>query len=245
MGKLFSHLSEGTPRLGILIDPEKNTNTRDFNHDVKRLIFAQPDIFLVGGSSATRAQTVLCVEVLKKQTQIPVVLFPGSADQFSKKADAMLFLSLISSRNPQYLIEEQIKSAEEVYHSGIETIPTGYLLLDGGTTTSTSRVTKTAPVDQKMLKLIENTALAGTLMGHLSIYLDAGSGALNPVSEEVIALISPLTKLLIVGGGLRNIEAVKKIHLAGANLVVIGNQLEKDPDFVKKIAAYQKSKNSG
>lgn len=240
MSELFKQLSDGMPRIAILIDPEKNTDVSLFKQQVQRLVSAKPDLFFIGGSTATRQQTENCIEILRRETQLPVILFPGGAEQFSKKADAILFLSLLSSRNPKYLIEEQIKSAEEVYSSRIENIPTGYILLDGGTSTSTLQVTESSPIDQRSLPLIQHTAMAAALMGHKALYLDAGSGAINPVSKEIISLVSKVTKLLIVGGGLRSIEAIQQAHNAGANLVVIGNHLEAESAFVHEIAKYQK-----
>jgi putative glycerol-1-phosphate prenyltransferase len=243
MSELFQELVDGKGRVAILIDPEKNTNKTAFKSHIQTLISAKPDLFFVGGSTGNRAQTENCVSCLKAETQIPVVLFPGNSEQFSAKANAILFLSLLTSRNPKYIIEEQIKSAAEVYLSGIQTIPTGYILIDGGTHTSTLQVTQSTPIAQESLKAIVDTALAGTLMGHKALYIDAGSGATTPISEEIIRTIAPLTQLLIIGGGLRNIAAIKKAHLAGAKVVVIGNQLEKDASFAKEIATYQEQRN--
>jgi putative glycerol-1-phosphate prenyltransferase len=242
MNPLFNLLTDDKPRIAILIDPEKNTDVSLFEHHVRVLMSAKPDFFFVGGSTATRQQTENCIRALRLWTRIPVILFPGSSEQFSKNADAILFLSLLSSRNPKYLIEEQINSAYEVFSSGIESISTSYILLDGGTNTSTIRVTESSPIDQSSLTLIHKTALAGTLMGHKALYLDAGSGAAKPVSEEIIRLISRVTELLIVGGGIKTPEAISRAHDAGANIVVIGNHLESEPDFAKEIAAYQKTK---
>ncbi|MFM2037811.1 MAG: hypothetical protein RL432_750 [Bacteroidota bacterium] len=244
MSNLFRLLTDGKSRIAILIDPEKNTDVLLFKQQIQHLASANPDLFLVGGSTATRRQTESCIDVLRQSTQLPITLFPGSSEQFSKNADALLFLTLLTSRNPKYLIEEQIKSAIEVVDSGIETISTGYLLIDGGTVTSTLRITESAPIAQDALSLIHQTALAGSLIGHQAMYLDAGSGASKPISEEIIRRISNVTKLLIIGGGIRSIEAIELAHKAGANLVVIGNHLESSPDFAKEIAAYQKKRNN-
>lgn len=244
MSNLFRLLTDGQSRIAILIDPEKNTDVLLFKQQIQHLASANPDLFLVGGSTATRRQTESCIDVLRQSTQLPITLFPGSSEQFSKNADALLFLTLLTSRNPKYLIEEQIKSAIEVVDSGIETISTGYLLIDGGTVTSTLRITESAPIAQDALSLIHQTVLAGSLIGHQAMYLDAGSGASKPISEEIIRRISNVTKLLIIGGGIRSIEAIELAHKAGANLVVIGNHLESSPDFAKEIAAYQKKRNN-
>ena len=244
MSNLFRLLTDGQSRIAILIDPEKNTDVLLFKQQIQHLASANPDLFLVGGSTATRRQTESCIDVLRQSTQLPITLFPGSSEQFSKNADALLFLTLLTSRNPKYLIEEQIKSAIEVVDSGIETISTGYLLIDGGTVTSTLRITESAPIAQDALSLIHQTVLAGSLIGHQAMYLDAGSGASKPISEEIIRRISNVTKLLIIGGGIRSIEAIELAHKAGANLVVIGNHLESSPDFAKEIAAYQKKRDN-
>lgn len=239
MNNTFNHLINGKPKIAILIDPEKNTDAPAFSARLQNYIAGCPDLFLIGGSTATRHQTEQCIERIKKVSNLPIVLFPGSSEQFSSNAHGVLYLNFISSRNPKYLIEEQINSAEEIYTSGIDCISTGYLLIDGGTRTSTARVTQSTPMSQQDVSYIYSTALAGCLMGHSAIYLDAGSGATHPVSEAIITEIAAIAKLLIVGGGIRTVPSIQKAHAAGAKIVVIGNHLEENPSFAQEIAAYQ------
>lgn len=229
----------GKPKIAILIDPEKNTDAPTFRARLENYIAGCPDLFLIGGSTATRRQTEQCIERIQMVSSLPLVLFPGSSDQISSNANGILYLTFISSRNPKYLIEEQIKSAKEIYKSGIDCISTGYILIDGGTRTSTARVTQSTPISQKDISHIYSTALAGCLMGHSAIYLDAGSGATLPISEAIITEIAAIAKLLIVGGGIRTVSSIQKAHAAGAKIVVIGNYLEENPSFAQEIAAYQ------
>ena len=243
MGNLYSLFTDGQRRIAILIDPDKEIVASSFSNRLNALMDAAPDVFFVGGSTGTREQTTHCISMIREKTNIPTVLFPGNSEQFTDQADALLLLSLISGRNPKYLIEEQVKSAREIHRSRMEVISTGYILVDGGTATSTSRISATQPIDPSSSNLIIDTALAGTLMGHSCIYLDAGSGAKNPVSAKLIASIASFTSLLIVGGGLRNLEAIRQAHDAGANLVVIGNALEQDASLIPALKAYQENRN--
>lgn len=241
MNKIYTFLSSKTPKIAVLIDPEKWTNFVHFNIWVDQIILSAPDLFLVGGSTATREQTHACIKFLKQKVNLPIVLFPGGAVQVDAHADAILFMSMISGRNPQFLIEEQVRAARTVHTSGIETIPTSYLLLDGGTVTSTEKISKTSPMLQNNKVEIEDTVLAGALLGHTCTYLDSGSGAIHSVSTEIIESVVRYTNLLFVGGGIRNIATVKRAHESGAKVVVVGNHLEKKPDFAAELAEYVRS----
>ena len=215
--------------LALLLDPEKA--------DLSRLSFTpecHPDYIFVGGS--TGGDTTAFIEDLKLQItndklQIPIILFPGNASQFSPKVDGILFLSLLSGRNPEYLVDQQVKSARAIRESGIDFVPTAYILIDGGVVTSTMRVTGTEPLDPADINTIVDTCIAAELMGKKAIYLEAGSGAKTPVSPDIIRAVRANTSVtLIVGGGIRTPEAMNAAYDAGADIVVIGNHFEQHPE---------------
>ena len=219
--------------LALLLDPEKaNLDALTFTPE------AHPDYIFVGGS--TGGDTTGLVKALKEkfsifnfQFSIPIVLFPGNAAQFTPEADAILFLSLLSGTNPEYLVGQQIKSAQAIKKSQIHTIPTAYILIDGGVETSTMKVTGTQPLKPSNPQTIIDTCIAAELMGKTAIYLEAGSGAKKPVSTEIIAAVRAATSCtLIVGGGIRTPEAMNAAYNAGADIVVIGNHFEQNPDEI-------------
>lgn len=215
-------------KLAILLDPDKP----------RTLVPKGADVLLVGGSTMAHPELLSdYVRALKRDCPgVPVYLFPGSALQFTPEADGMLFLALISGRNPDYLIGEQVKVSLEVKKSGIDVLPTGYILLDGGTHYTTLKVTHTEPLLMTDIDAIVRTAVAGELMGMRYIYLEAGSGALHPVSEVVIrAVRAAIDVPLIVGGGLRTREAIEAAYEAGADVVVVGNHLERHPEDLASI----------
>ena len=174
----------------------------------------------------------------------PIILFPGSADQFTPEADAILYLSLLSGRNPEYLVDQQVRSARAIHNSSVTVIPTAYILIDGGVETSTMRVTGTTPLDPADLPTIIDTCIAAELMGKKAIYLEAGSGAKTPVSPEIIREVRKNTSVtLIVGGGIRTPEAMQAAYSAGADIVVIGNHFESHPEELKSFCQIAKSLN--
>lgn len=225
-------------KLAILIDPEKCRTADEVKRLTERLsdkrlyvdgVYHGPAMILVGGSTGTDSQWL--VRQLKQTLSIPIVLFPGNAEQFTPEADYLLYLSLLSGDNPEYLVGQQIRSARAIHESGIRVIPTGYILIDGGIETSTMRVTHTQPIAADDIDRIVNTAIAAQLMGKQAVYLEAGSGALRPVSTDIIAAVRrELSITLIVGGGIRTPEAMRAAYEAGADIVVIGNHLETHPD---------------
>ena len=227
-------------KLAILLDPEKA--------DLEALpITAEchPDYFFVGGSTGgdtTDFVLNLKSEIINHKLTIPIVLFPGDASQFSPEADGILFLSLLSGRNPEYLVDQQIKSARRIWESSMDFVPTAYVLIDGGVVTSTMRVTGTQPLDPSDLTTIVDTCLAAEMMGKKAIYLEAGSGALTPVAPEIIKAVRAVTSCtLIAGGGIRTPEAMKAAYDAGADIVVIGNHFESHPEELKKFINHQSS----
>lgn len=218
--------------IALLLDPEKA--------DLSRLVITdevRPDFIFVGGS--TGGDTTEFVRELKSQisnlkSPIPVVLFPGNSSQFTHEADAVLFLSLLSGNNPEYLVGQQIRSARAIHDSHLDFLPTAYVLIDGGVETSTMRVTATQPIPQTDVNRIVDVCLAAELMGKQLIYLEAGSGAKTPVSADIIRAVKNAVSVpLVVGGGIRTPEAMNAAFDAGASIVVIGNHFEEHPEALK------------
>ena len=210
----------------VLIDPDEFdlSTTEAF---LNRLPF-EADCIFVGGSSVEKGATQNLVNQLKLFTKLPVVLFPGDYSQISKEADALLFLQLVSGENPEYLIRQQIKAVPHLKNTNLEIIPTGYILIDGGKNTSVERVSHTKAIPQNEIDRILNTALASEYLGHQCVYLEAGSGAKKPVSEEIISkLAKHLSIPIIVGGGIKDTSNMHQAFKAGARIVVVGNALEK------------------
>lgn len=191
------------------------------------------DYIFVGGSTTWKNDFTEFVSEVKKYSSLPIVIFPGSANQISKDADALLFLSLVSGQNHQFLIGEHIKAAPALKGMKIEVIPTGYLLIDGGNTTTVEFISGTRPIPQDKVEIARSIAYASELLGMKLIYLDCGSGAKIPVSNALIKSVKDYINVpLIVGGGIRDIEKIKEKHLAGADIIVIGSVLEDDPEFL-------------
>ena len=217
---------ENRKLLAILIDPDK-FNEKQVDDFFQNLPFETTHI-LVGGSTVEYGRTCAVVSAIKLVSRLPVILFPGDSSQISSEADALLFLSLISGRNPEFLIEQQVRSVEKIKSSDLEVIPTGYILIDGGRETSVQKVSKTIPINQKDLKLVVNTALAGQYSGKKLIYLEAGSGAEYPVSSEIIKAVSSSLEIpVIVGGGIRKQQQMHNAYKSGATMVVMGTAFEK------------------
>lgn len=216
---------ENRKLLAVLIDPDKfdETQAPEF---LKKLPENTTHIF-VGGSSVEDGRTCEVVKTLKSINGLPVILFPGDHSQISSHADALLFLSLISGRNPEFLIEQQVRSVEKIRNTSLEIIPTGYILIEGGKETSVQKVSKTIPLAQDNIQQIVNTALAGQYSGKKLIYLEAGSGAKTPVSPDIIQAVKNAISIpLIVGGGIRSNDQLRMAQKAGADLVVIGTAFE-------------------
>ena len=218
--------------LALLLDPEKaNLDALPISAE------CHPDYIFVGGS--TGGDTTDFIRALKSKLpitnyQLPIILFPGSAEQFSSEADAILYLSLLSGDNPEYLVGQQIKAARTIHDSSVEVIPTAYILIDGGVETSTMRVTHTSPISSDKIDQIVDTCIAAELMGKKAIYLEAGSGAKTPISSDIIKAVRAHTSIvLIVGGGIRTPQAMNDAYDAGADIVVIGNHFESHPEDLK------------
>jgi phosphoglycerol geranylgeranyltransferase len=191
----------------------------------------------MGGSLLMAHQMELCIQRFKTESDIPVILFPGNPAQVTPYADALLYLSLVSGRNPDLLIGQHVASAPQVKASGLEVISTGYIIIDGGVQTTVSYMSHALPVPADKPEIALCTAWAAELQGKHLIYLDAGSGARRPVSEEMISKISSHIDIpLLVGGGILTPEKVFADSKAGANLIVVGNAIERDPLLIKDMA---------
>jgi phosphoglycerol geranylgeranyltransferase len=235
----FGFLSTLHRGVALLIDPEKVTSHEILQKTTVMATQCGIDLLFVGGSTVSRNQLKETVSLIKQLCSLPVFIFPGSSQQISHDADALLYLSLISGRNPDYLIGHHVNSAPELFNSTLEIIPTGYVLIDGGKPTSVAYVSQTTPIPCEELSIVRSTCMAGLLLGQKVLYLDAGSGAKYPIPSNLIRDVSSLGAPLIVGGGIRTIEALHSAHAAGANVAVIGNHVEEHPDFLLDISNYK------
>ena len=226
--------------LSILIDPDKAGGAQlsllTEHHDFKHV-----DFVFVGGSLMTGGDIKSCIQSIKKRTDKPVVIFPGSPNQVDKDADGILLLSLLSGRNPELLIGRHVESAFKLKKANLEILPTGYILIDGGRTTTVSYISNTSPIPQDKPSIAAATALAGCQLGHRLVYLDCGSGANQHASAPLIQKVKKeITVPLIVGGGIKTRSDAEEVFNAGADVVVVGNHLEKNPQFLSELV---KAKN--
>ena len=236
---LLAKLSKLKRGIAILVDPEKAVNEAQFTRQLQAICAISPEFIFIGGSTVNAEQMSSAIELIKATTSIPLIIFPGGTEQLDTRADGLLFLSLISGRNPRYLIGQQVEAAPLLFQSNMEILSTGYILVDGGIQSAVERVSGTAPIPQNDVTHIASTAKAGILLGMDCLYVDAGSGAHTPVSEEIIRELSALGNPLIIGGGLRTIASIQTAHEAGANLVVIGNKLEEDSTLLEELIRYR------
>jgi phosphoglycerol geranylgeranyltransferase len=221
----------GQKLLAILLDPDKIVLENLENLLLKINQSPATHIF-VGGSIVESTILEDLIGTLKQKTNLPVVIFPGNPSQISPQADAILFLSLLSGRNPDYLIEYQVQAAPILKKTNLEVISTGYILIESGNETAVARVSKTKPLNRDNFDLVLATAQAGEMLGNQLIYLEAGSGAKKPVPLEMIALIAQNVSIpIIVGGGIVDLQGIQKAYNAGADLVVIGTAFENDSHF--------------
>lgn len=223
--------SDGKKLLAILLDPDK-INWNKWNVLLSKIKNSGATHIFVGGSIVAENLTEKLVKKLKSDIHLPLILFPGDFTQITSKADAILFLSLLSGRNPEYLIGQHIKAVSVLKKTDLEIIPTSYLLIESGRQTTVARVSQTLPIDKNNVDLIVDTAQAGEFLGHKLTYLEAGSGAETPVSKNIIKNVSQnLTIPLIVGGGIRTKKQMNAAYNSGADLVVIGTAFEENFDF--------------
>ena len=236
LNSLLENKGNGKKLLAVLIDPDSVEGEQQLADTCKICNTAKADLILVGGSLITNGFFERCVSVIKANTTIPVLLFPGSVMQITGEADAILFLSLISGRNPDLLIGKHVIAAPMLKKSGLEVIPTGYMLIDGGNSTSVSYISNTIPIPADKSAIAATTAMAGEMLGLKIIYMDAGSGATYPIPAKLIREVcNNVSVPIFVGGGIRTPEAAKAACDAGADVVVVGNAIEKDPNLIAKL----------
>ena len=234
---MLERKKQGKKSFAVLIDPDK-VNDAQVLELIGLANSAQVDYLFVGGSLVVSDYLDQCVQLIKTHTNIPVILFPGSPTQISKNADALLYLSLISGRNPELLIGQHVVSAPIVKQSGLEVMSTGYMVIDGGAPTTVSYISNASPLPSNKNEIAMCTAMAGEMLGMKLIYMDAGSGAIKPINESMIQKVASCIHVpLIVGGGITTPEKAVANCNAGADVIVVGNAIEKDASLIKAIAA--------
>jgi phosphoglycerol geranylgeranyltransferase len=234
--KILKSKQKSEKLFAILIDPDKQNN-KSLKDIIAKSKKENVDFFFVGGSLLTNDSLDACISTLKENCEIPIVLFPGNAMQVNNKADGILFLSLISGRNAEMLIGKQVITAPILKKSSLEILPTGYILIDSGKPTTVSYMSNTTPIPATKNDVAACTALAGEMLGLKLIFMDAGSGAEHPVLEEMIRTVSENVECpIIIGGGIRNGEQANKILNAGADIIVVGNAIEKNRNLIKEIS---------
>lgn len=239
---ILKSISKGEKLLAVLIDPDK-MQLENIAAFIKKVNASLATHIFVGGSVVKDNQTDILISEIKKYTILPVIIFPGDITQISPQADALLFLSLISGRNPDYLIGKHIEAVSVLRETELEVIPTAYILIEnlpagrhGGKKTSVQRVTETIPLKRNNIPLIRDTAKAGELLGMKLIYLEAGSGATHSIDSEIIEVVKKDVNVpLIVGGGIRSLEQLDAAYTSGADIVVIGTAFEENEAFFESL----------
>lgn len=227
--------------MAALIDPDKN-DRRSLVRIVQNSQMADIDFFFIGGSLLIKDELDQTIALIKEHSEIPCVLFPGSVMQISSKADAILFLSLISGRNPEFLIGNHVIAAPYIRQTSLEVIPTGYMLIHCGNTTTAHYISATLPIPSDKDDIAAVTAMAGEMLGFKLIYLDAGSGASHPIRPSMIETVRQSVEIpIIVGGGIRSALQAKQTYDAGADILVIGNALEKNASLIQQLAEVAKN----
>ena len=233
---LVNNKKQGKKSFAVLIDPDK-VNKAVLDELIELSVSARVDYLLVGGSLVISNHLDECVQHIRQNCDIPVILFPGSPNQVSRYANALLYLSLISGRNPELLIGQHVVSAPFVKQSGLEIMPTGYIVIDGGAPTTVSYISNAAPVPSDKNEIAMCTAMAGEMLGMKLIFMDAGSGAKIPIREEMIKAVADQIEVpLIVGGGIIHPEKAYLNCKAGADVIVVGNAIEKDASLIKEMS---------
>lgn len=246
LGTLIDRRKGGKKSIAVLLDPDKVEETSKLTPLLNLANENLVDFFFVGGSLITTTNLSQVVAAIKGNINIPVVLFPGNNMQIDPAADALLFLSLISGRNPELLIGQHVVAAPIIRNTRLEVVPTGYMLINSGKLTSVAYISNTMPIPDDKYSLAASTAMAGEMLGLQCIYLDAGSGAEKEISAKMIASVRKVVSVpLIVGGGINSTQKALTALAAGADMIVIGNALEKNPQLLTEISEkiYELNKN--
>jgi phosphoglycerol geranylgeranyltransferase len=237
LSKLQSLTTAGRKAFAVLIDPDKVSDPQSLQKLLHMSLESKVDFFLVGGSLLTHDSFHQVIHWLKSNSQIPVIIFPGNNMQIDHRADGLLFLSLISGRNPELLIGQHVVAAPLLRKSNVEVIPTGYLLVESGSATSVSYMSQTMPIPYDKPSLAACTAMAGEMLGMKLIYMDAGSGASKPISQRMISTVrNSIDVPLIIGGGINSAEKAAWALEAGADVIVVGNGIEKDLNLLTEVS---------
>src|SRR5579871_297523 len=220
----------------VLVDPDK-VNAQKIDGLTQLAVRAGVDYLLVGGSLVISNHLDEVVQEIRKNCPIPIILFPGTPSQLSRYADALLYLSLISGRNPELLIGQHVISAPSVRQSGLEIMSTGYMVIDGGAPTTVSYISNATPIPSDKNEIALCTAMAAEMLGMKLIYMDAGSGAKRAINEEMINAVAKQIEIpILVGGGIKDPEKAYRNCKAGADLIVVGNAIEKDESLIKEMS---------
>lgn len=231
---------QGKKMLAALIDPDKN-DERSLLKLIRHCENAEIDFLFIGGSLMVKDRLNTTIDIVKSHSSLPCILFPGSVMQISPRADAILFLSLISGRNPELLIGNQVIAAPYILEAGIQTIATGYMLIHCGNFTTAHYMSGSMPIPSHKYDIAAMTALAGQMLGLQTIYMDGGSGAAHPVEPGMISAVRRQVSIpIIVGGGVRTDEQARQAFEAGADILVVGNALESQPEFIYSLGKVKK-----
>jgi phosphoglycerol geranylgeranyltransferase len=234
---LLAKKKKGQKSFAVLIDPD-NVNAEKIDELTGLAVSARVDYLLVGGSLVISNHLDETVQHIRRNCTIPIILFPGTPSQVSRFADGLLYLSLISGRNPELLIGQHVISAPAVRQSGLEIISTGYMVIDGGAPTTVSYISNASPIPADKNEIALCTAMAGEMLGMKLIYMDAGSGAKHPIREDMIARVAECIEVpLVVGGGIKDPEKAYRNCKAGADIIVVGNAIEKETNLIREMAA--------
>jgi len=243
--KIYEKINQANQRkfFAVLIDPDKY-DRKGLEHVLSLAGENRADFILVGGSLLTYDHLDETIRTIREESSIPVILFPGSIMQINERADAVLLLSLISGRNADLLIGKHVIAAPYLKKSGLEILPTGYMLIESGPLTTAQYISNTIPIPRQKDDIAVCTAMAGEMLGLKLIYMDAGSGAEMPIPATMIRKVKDSISIpLIVGGGIRTPEQALESCSAGADVIVVGNAIEKDPSVIKEIAQAVRNTN--
>lgn len=221
--------------LAILLDPDK-LDLMDISKTIQKINKSKANLIFIGGSLLFKNVLDQFVTKVKENTKLPILLFPGSTMQITNKADGILFLQLISGRNSEYLISNQVIVAPLLRQTKLEVISTGYMLIESGRETTASYISNTKPIPAHKPEIAMATAMAGEYIGNKLIYMDGGSGALNPIPAKMIKKVAKNINLpIIIGGGLKTKESIQAAYDAGATVVVVGTAFEQDENLLESL----------